>query len=96
MMVLIAYDVNTTTEGGKKRLRRVAKQCVNYGQRVQNSVFECLLEPAQFAALKNILEETIDKEKDSLRYYFLGSNWKRRVEHVGTKRAFDPEGTMIV
>lgn len=96
MMVLITYDVNTTTEGGKKRLRRVAKQCVNYGQRVQNSVFECLLEPAQFATLKNILEETIDKEKDSLRYYFLGSNWKRRVEHAGTKRAFDPEGTMIV
>lgn len=95
-MVLITYDVNTTTEGGKKRLRRVAKQCVNYGQRVQNSVFECLLEPAQFATLKNILEETIDKEKDSLRYYFLGSNWKRRVEHAGTKRAFDPEGTMIV
>lgn len=96
MMVLITYDVNTTTEAGKKRLRRVAKQCVNYGQRVQNSVFECLLEPAQFAALKNMLEEIIDKEKDSLRYYFLGSNWKRRVEHVGAKRVFDPEGTMMV
>lgn len=96
MMVLITYDVNTTTEAGKKRLRRVAKQCVNYGQRVQNSVFECLLEPAQFAALKNRLEETIDKEKDSLRYYFLGSNWKRRVEHIGAKQVFDPEGTIIV
>lgn len=96
MMVLITYDVNTTTEAGKKRLRRVAKQCINYGQRVQNSVFECLLDPAQFAVLKNKLEEIIDKEKDSLRYYFLGSNWKRRVEHVGTKCVFDPEGTMIV
>lgn len=96
MMVLVTYDVNTTTDGGKKRLRRVAKHCVNYGQRVQNSVFECLLEPAQFAALKNKLEDIIDKEKDSLRYYFLGSNWKRRVEHVGSKDVIDPEGTMIV
>lgn len=96
MMVLITYDVNTTTEAGRKRLRHVAKQCVNHGQRVQNSVFECLLEPAQFAALKNRLEGIIDPEKDSLRYYFLGSNWKRRVEHVGAKQAFDPEGTMIV
>lgn len=96
MMVLITYDVSTMTEGGKKRLRRVAKQCVNYGQRVQNSVFECLLEPAQFAVLKNKLEEIIDKEKDSLRYYYLGSNWKRRVEHVGAKDVIDPEGTMIV
>lgn len=96
MMVLITYDVNTTTEAGKKRLRRVAKQCVNYGQRVQNSVFECMLDPAQFATLKNILEEIIDKDKDSLRYYNLGSNWKRRVEHVGAKDVFDPEGTMII
>jgi CRISPR-associated protein Cas2 len=96
MMVLITYDVNTTTEAGKKRLRHVAKQCVNHGQRVQNSVFECLLEPAQFAALKNRLEGIIDPEKDSLRYYFLGRYWKRRVEHVGAKQAFDPEGTMIV
>jgi CRISPR-associated protein Cas2 len=96
MMVLITYDVSTMTEGGKKRLRRVAKQCVNYGQRVQNSVFECLLEPAQFAVLKNKLEKIIDKEKDSLRYYYLGSNWKRRVEHVGAKEVIDPEGTMIV
>jgi CRISPR-associated protein Cas2 len=95
-MVLVTYDVNTTTEAGRKRLRRVAKQCVNYGQRVQNSVFECLLEPAQFAALKNMLEEIIDQEKDSLRYYFLGSNWKKRVEHIGAKFVFDPEGTIIV
>ncbi|MGB9804842.1 CRISPR-associated endonuclease Cas2 [Desulfofundulus sp.] len=96
MMVLITYDVNTTTEAGKKRLRLVAKQCVNYGQRVQNSVFACLLDPAQFAELKHKLEAIIDKEKESLRYYFLGSNWKRRVEHVGAKSVFDPEGTMIL
>lgn len=95
-MVLVTYDVSTTTDAGKKRLRHVAKQCVNYGQRVQNSVFECWLEPAQFTQLKNKLEEIIDSEKDSIRYYFLGSNWKRRVEHIGAKRAFDPEGTIIV
>jgi CRISPR-associated protein Cas2 len=95
-MVLVTYDVSTTTDAGKKRLRHVAKQCVNYGQRVQNSVFECWLEPAQFTKLKNKLEEIIDSEKDSLRYYFLGSNWKRRVEHIGAKCAFDPEGTIIV
>ena len=95
-MVLVTYDVSTTTDAGKKRLRHVAKQCVNYGQRVQNSVFECWLEPAQFTQLKNKLEEIIDSEKDSIRYYFLGSNWKRRVEHVGAKRAFDPEVTIIV
>lgn len=95
-MVLVTYDVSTTTEAGKKRLRRVAKQCVNYGQRVQNSVFECLLDPAQFVTLKNKLEEIIDEEQDSLRYYFLGSNWRKRVEHVGAKRTFDPEGTLIV
>lgn len=96
MMVLITYDVNTTSEAGKKRLRQVAKQCVNYGQRVQNSVFECLVDPAQFAQLKNKLEGIIDSEVDSLRYYFLGSNWKRRVEHVGAKTTFDPEGVIII
>lgn len=95
-MVLITYDVSTTTPAGRKRLRHVAKQCVNYGQRVQNSVFECLLDPAQFAVLKSKLEDIIDKEEDSLRYYFLGSNWKKRVEHVGIKESFDPEGTLIV
>lgn len=96
MMVLITYDVSTTTPTGRKRLRHVAKQCVNYGQRVQNSVFECLLDPAQFAALKSKLEDIINKEEDSLRYYFLGSNWKKRVEHVGVKETFDPEGALIV
>lgn len=96
MMVLVTYDVSTTTPEGRKRLRHVAKQCVNYGQRVQNSVFECLLEPAQFTMLKNKLEEIIDEDVDSLRYYFLGSNWKRRVEHVGAKSTYDPEESMIV
>jgi CRISPR-associated protein Cas2 len=96
MMVLVTYDVSTTTPEGRKRLRNVAKQCVNYGQRVQNSVFECLLDPAQFTVLKNKLEKIIDKDEDSLRYYFLGSNWKRRVEHVGAKPIYDPEGSMIV
>lgn len=95
MMVLITYDVNTTDNAGQKRLRKVAKKCVDHGQRVQNSVFECLLEPAQFTKLKNELESIIDKDKDSLRYYFLGSNWKRRVEHVGAKETYDPEGTLI-
>jgi len=96
MMVLITYDVNTTDKNGQKRLRRVAKKCVDYGQRVQNSVFECLLEPAQFVKLKSELEAIIDKEKDSLRYYMLGSNWKKRVEHIGAKETYDPEDTMLI
>jgi CRISPR-associated protein Cas2 len=87
MMVLITYDVNVTTVSGRKRLRQVAKQCQNFGQRVQNSVFECLVNPTQFAELKHSFREyCIDPETDSLRYYFLGSNWKRRVEHFGIKR----------
>jgi len=77
-------------------LRKVAKTCVNFGQRVQNSVFECLVDPAQFAELRHKLEKIIDEEKDSLRYYFLGSNWKRRVEHVGAKTTYDPEGVIMV
>lgn len=92
MMVLITYDVNTETSAGRKRLRQIAKQCVNYGQRVQNSVFECLVDPAQFAELRNKLEKIADPSIDSLRYYYLGSNWKRRVEHYGAKVAYDPEG----
>ena len=96
MLVLITYDVNVTTESGKTRLRRVAKQCVNYGQRVQNSVFECLLDPTQFAQLKHKLETIVDPETDSLRYYFLGDNWKRRVEHFGAKSGYDPEGILMV
>lgn len=96
MMVLITYDVNTESPGGKKRLRKIAKQCVNYGQRVQNSVFECLLEPDRFLILKDGLEKIMDKEKDSIRYYFLGANWQRRVEHIGAKETYDPEEPMIM
>lgn len=96
MMVLITYDVSTETEQGKKRLRLVAKQCVNYGQRVQNSVFECLLDPAKFAELKHKLEKIIDPNCDSLRYYFLGKNWKTRIEHIGAKAGYDPEGVLLI
>lgn len=96
MMVLVTYDVSTVDEGGRKRLRRVAKQCQNYGQRVQNSVFECLVDPVQLAQLRKNLESIINPKKDSLRYYFLGSNWKRRVEHVGAKETYDPEGLLTV
>ena len=96
MLVLITYDVSVSTDTGKRRLRQVAKQCVNYGQRVQNSVFECLVDPTQFAELRHRLESIIDPEKDSLRYYFLGSNWKNRVEHVGVKEGYDPEGVLMI
>ncbi len=96
MMVLITYDVNTTDEAGKKRLRKVAKACQNYGQRVQNSVFECIIDPAQLKMLQGKLEKLIDKEKDSLRYYYLGNQWRRRVEHIGAKPSLDLEGTLIV
>lgn len=96
MMVLITYDVNTEDADGKKRLRKVAKQCQNYGQRVQNSVFECLVDPVQFAQLKKHLEQIIEPNKDSVRYYFLGKNWKSRVEHVGAKPTYDPEGVLTI
>ena len=96
MMVLVTYDVNTEDAEGKRRLRKVAKQCVNFGQRVQNSVFECLVDPVQFADLRKRLEGIIDTKADSLRFYFLGDNWKRRVEHVGSKATYDPEGIMMV
>ena len=96
MLVLITYDVNVTTEKGKSRLRTVAKQCVTHGQRVQNSVFECLLDPAQFAELRHRLEDIIDPKTDSLRYYFLGANWKNRVEHIGAKASYDPEGVLMI
>lgn len=95
-MVLITYDVNTETPEGRKRLRLVAKECENVGQRVQKSVFECLVDPAQFVALKNRLEKIIDKEQDSLRYYRLGANWQRRVEHVGANPGYNPEGFLHV
>jgi CRISPR-associated protein Cas2 len=96
MLVLVSYDVAITTPGGKRRLRQVAKTCVNFGQRVQFSVFECVLEPAQWVTLKNQLEGIIDVETDSLRYYYLGSNWKHRVEHVGAKPGTDLDEPLIV
>ncbi|HQO62866.1 MAG: CRISPR-associated endonuclease Cas2 [Thermovirgaceae bacterium] len=96
MMVLVAYDVNTETLEGKRRLRKVSKACENYGQRVQNSVFECLVDPSQWVTLKNQLELIFDPEKDSLRYYYLGKNWKNRVEHQGSKPGYDPEGSLVV
>jgi len=95
-MVLITYDVNTTTAAGRKRLRKVAKLCLNWGQRVQNSVFECLVDPAQWVRLRNGLEDIIDPKLDSLRYYQLGANWHRRVEHVGAKPTPDPEGPLVI
>ena len=96
MLVLVTYDVKTETPAGRKRLRRVAKACENFGQRVQFSVFECLVDPGQWAALRFRLVDEIDQNQDSLRFYFLGSNWKQRVEHVGAKPAYDPEGPLIV
>ncbi len=89
MMVLVSYDVSTVDKRGQARLRRVAKACLDFGQRVQNSVFECEIDPAQWVALKDRLEGIIDPAQDSLRYYFLGSNWQRRVEHVGAKPTLD-------
>lgn len=96
MLVLVTYDVNTETREGRKRLRRVAKACENMGQRVQKSVFECLVDPAQWAILRQRLIEEIERESDSLRFYFLGKNWKLRVEHVGASPGYDPEGSLIV
>ena len=96
MLVLVTYDVNTESLEGRRRLRHVAKYCKNFGQRVQNSVFECSVDPAQWAKLKNLLVNKINPETDSLRFYFLGANWKNRIEHVGAKEAYDPEGVLIV
>ncbi len=96
MMVLVAYDVNTETPKGQSRLRHVAKLCENRGQRVQNSVFECLVDPAQWVELKRRLIETIDPDKDSLRFYYLGANWQKRVEHAGAKPGYDPQGPLLV
>lgn len=95
-MVLITYDVNTTTSEGRRRLRQVAKLCVNNGQRVQNSVFECLVDPTQFKMLRNKLESTMDSRVDSIRFYLLGDNWKKRVEHLGAKPSYDPEGLLFL
>jgi CRISPR-associated protein Cas2 len=96
MMVLVSYDVSFNDGNGPRRLRRVAKACRNYGQRVQYSVFECIVDPAQWTLLKKKLIDEIDIEADSLRFYFLGTNWKNRVEHVGAKPVIDQEGPLIV
>jgi CRISPR-associated protein Cas2 len=95
MLVLVTYDVSTEDKVGQARLRRVAKVCENYGQRVQNSVFECLVDPAQWTELRKRLVELADEKTDSLRFYFLGKNWQRRVEHVGAKVSYDPQGPLI-
>ncbi len=96
MLVLITYDVCTGDEEGRRRLRRVAKQCLNYGQRVQNSVFECVMDAAKCREVQHKLENIIDKEKDSLRFYYLGNNYKHKVEHIGAKPSFDVEGPLIM
>jgi CRISPR-associated protein Cas2 len=96
MMVLVTYDVNTETPAGRRRLRRIAKTCQNYGQRVQFSVFECNVDPAQWVKLKARLIHEMDPKLDSLRFYFLGSNWQGKVEHEGTKEPRDLEGTLIL
>jgi CRISPR-associated protein Cas2 len=95
MMMLISYDVSTESEGGKRRLRRVARACRDFGQRVQYSVFECDVNPAQWVKLKARLIKEINAEKDSLRFYHLGANWKPRVEHVGAKQVLDLDGPLL-
>ena len=96
MLVLVSYDVSTRTDAGKRRLRRVARLCRDRGQRVQNSVFECLVDAAQWVSFRASLLAEADPGEDSLRFYFLGNNWKGRVEHVGTKPSYDPEGPLIL
>ena len=96
MMVLISYDVSTMDSAGKSRLRKVAKECQNHTQRVQNSVFEANLDYSAFLKLKERLIDLIDKETDSLRFYYLGNNWNRRIEHVGAKETYDSEGVIII
>jgi len=96
MLVLVSYDVNTKSSGGQRRLRRIGEICKDYGQRVQFSVFECVVDPEKWTTLRQRLIEEIKPETDSLRFYFLGSNWKHRIEHVGTKESVDLEGPLIV
>jgi len=96
MLVLITYDVSTTSSTGQRRLRRVSKICQNYGQRVQNSVFECVVDAAQFAELKLKLKDIINQNEDSLRFYQLGNNYKSKVEHVGVKESIDLDGPLII
>ena len=96
MFVIVSYDVATDEGKGQRRLRRVAKACEDYGQRVQYSVFECIVDPAQWTKLKERLISEINPDKDSLRFYYLGSNWHHRVEHIGAKATIDQEGPLIV
>ena len=96
MLVLVTYDVNTEDASGRKRLRKVAKECVNYGQRVQNSVFECVLDAAQYRLVKHKLEQLIDAEKDSLRFYNLGNNYQTKIEHIGAKAGYQPEELLML
>ena len=96
MLVLITYDVNTETAAGRKRLRKVAKQCTNYGRRVQNSVFECILDNAQCVTLKAILADIIDESVDSLRFYYLGNKYQTQVEHMGVDRGIAVDDTLIL
>ena len=96
MLVLITYDVNTETASGKARLRKVVKQCQNYGQRVQNSVFECNMDAAKCRQVKAILEDIIDKNRDSLRFYYLGDKYKNKVEHIGVRPGFDVTDPLIL
>ncbi|MBQ9886780.1 MAG: CRISPR-associated endonuclease Cas2 [Lachnospiraceae bacterium] len=96
MMVIISYDVSTTDKSGKTRLRKVSKECQNHAQRVQNSVFEADLDYSTFLKLKDRLIEIIDDENDSLRFYYLGNNWNKKVEHIGAKKTYNPEGVIII
>jgi len=96
MLVVVAYDVSTESEAGKRRLRRVAKVCEDVGQRVQNSVFECLVDAAQWTKLRARLLLEAEAAEDSLRFYFLGDNWRHRVEHVGAKKSYDPQGPLVI
>ncbi len=96
MLVVITYDVNTEDAGGRRRLRQIARQCVNYGQRVQNSVFECLLDATQCTQLQHTLCKIMDPEKDSLRFYYLGEKYRSKIEHFGIKPGFDVEGPLIL
>jgi len=96
MMVLITYDVNTADEGGARRLRRVAKACTNYGLRVQNSVFECVLDESQFVRLRNELSQIIELKKDSIRFYFMGKNWQRKVEQLGKDDSINVESDTLI
>ena len=96
MYLLITYDVSTSTPAGAKRLRHIAKICLDYGQRVQNSVFECQVDPAQWVELEHKLLSTMNPKEDSIRFYHLGNNWRKRVEHHGTKPSYDPDGPLIL